>query len=301
MLPIDQWQGVLPALISPLKQDGTADEPAIHRLVEHVLAGGVHGLVPLGSTGESASLDETTRRRVLAAVVEASAGRVPVICGVAQSHLAAARVEVQAASRLGAAAALVTPPFYYPTDQRTVLAFYRRLAADSPLPILLYNIPQFTKVVTEPATVATLAHEGTLAGIKDSSRDFEYFENVCIATRDLPAFRIFTGSDTMLLPALVMGGAGTICGAANVAPAWVVRIYDDFQRGDWDAARAHQDALFELVLAVRGGVFPVAIKSALHLLGVCDPWPAAPVEPLDERSEGRLRQLLDQWGLLRPA
>ena len=301
MLPIDQWQGVLPALISPLKQDGTADEPAIHRLVEHVLAGGVHGLVPLGSTGESASLDETTRRRVLAAVVEASAGRVPVICGVAQSHLAAARVEVQAASRLGAAAALVTPPFYYPTDQRTVLAFYRRLAADSPLPILLYNIPQFTKVVTEPATVATLAHEGTLAGIKDSSRDFEYFENVCIATRDLPAFRIFTGSDTMLLPALVMGGAGTICGAANVAPAWVVRIYDDFRRGHWDAGRAHQDALFELVMAIRGGVFPAAVKAALHLLGVCDPWPAAPVEALDEQSEGRLRQLMERWGLLEPA
>ena len=120
-------------------------------------------------------------------------------------------------------------------------------------------------------------------------------------TRDLPSFRIFTGSDTLLLPSLVMGGAGTICGAANVAPAWVVRIYDDFQRGDWDAARAHQDALFELVLAVRGGVFPSAIKSALHLLGVCDPWLAPPVEPLDEQSEGRLRQLLEQWGLLGPA
>jgi dihydrodipicolinate synthase/N-acetylneuraminate lyase len=298
MVQIDQLHGVLPALISPLKRDGTADEPAIHRLVEHVIKGGVSGLLPLGSTGETASLDETTRRRVLTAVVEAVAGRVPVICGVAQSHIAAARAEVQAAARLGAAAALVAPPFYYLIDQPTVLAFYRQLAADSPLPLLLYHIPQLTKVVAEPATVATLAHEGTIAGIKDSSRDFEYFENVCIVTRDLPRFRIFTGSDTMLLPALVMGGAGTICGAANVAPAWVVRIYDDFQRGEWDAARAHQDALFELVMAVRGGVFPAAIKSALHLLGVCDPWPAPPVAPLDEQSEGRLRQLLEQWGLL---
>jgi dihydrodipicolinate synthase/N-acetylneuraminate lyase len=298
MVQIDQLHGVLPALISPLKRDGTADEPAIHRLVEHVIKGGVSGLLPLGSTGETASLDETTRRRVLTAVVEAVAGRVPVICGVAQSHIAAARAEVQAAARLGAAAALVAPPFYYLIDQPTVLAFYRQLAADSPLPLLLYHIPQLTKVVAEPATVATLAHEGTIAGIKDSSRDFEYFENVCIVTRDLPRFRIFTGSDTMLLPALVMGGAGTICGAANVAPAWVVRIYDDFQRGEWDAARAHQDALFELVMAVRGGVFPAAIKSALHFLGVCDPWPAPPVAPLDEQSEGRLRQLLEQWGLL---
>jgi 4-hydroxy-tetrahydrodipicolinate synthase len=295
---IDQLHGVLPALISPLKQDGTADEPAIHRLVDHVMKGGVSGLVPLGSTGENASLDETTRRTVLKAVVEAAAGRVPVICGVAQTHIAAARAEVEAAARLGAAAALVAPPFYYLTDQRTVLAFYRRLAADSPLPVFLYHIPPLTKVMAEPATVATLAHEGTIAGIKDSSRDFEYFESVCMQTRDLPDFRIFTGSDTMLLPSLVMGGAGTICGAANVAPAWVVRIYDDFIRGDWSAARDHQDALFELVMAVRGGVFPAAIKSALHLLGVCDPWPAPPVEALDEASEGRLRQLLEEWRLL---
>jgi 4-hydroxy-tetrahydrodipicolinate synthase len=295
---IDQLHGVLPALITPLKQDGTADEPAIHRLVDHVMKGGVNGLVPLGSTGVNASLDETTRRTVLKAVVEAAAGRVPVICGVAQSHIAASRAEVQAAARLGAAAALVAPPFYYLIDQRTVLAFYRQLAADSPLPVFLYHIPQLTKVVTEPATVATLAHEGTIAGIKDSSRDFEYFENICIQTRDLPDFRIFTGSDTMLLPSMAMGGSGTICGAANVAPAWVVRIHDDFKRGDWSAAREHQDALFELVMAIRGGVFPAAIKSALHLMGVCDPWPAPPVEALDEASEGRLRQLLEQWGLL---
>ena len=298
MLTYDELHGVLPALISPLKRDGTADEPAIHRLVEHVLAGGVHGLLPLGSTGETASLDEPTRRRVLSAVVEAAAGRVPVICGVAQSHIAAARAEVQAAARLGAAAALVAPPFYYLIDQRTVLAFYRQLAADSPIPIFLYHIPQLTKVMAEPATVASLAREGTIAGIKDSSRDFEYFESVCIATRDLPAFRIFTGSDTMLLPSLAMGGSGTICGAANVAPGWVVRIYDDFKHGDLVAARAHQDALFELVMAVRGGVFPAAIKTALHLMGVCDPWLAAPIEPLDEPAEGRLRNLLEQWGLL---
>ena len=298
MLGIDQLHGVLPALISPLKSDGSADEPAIHRLVEHVMKGGVRGLVPLGSTGENASLDETTRRAVLTAVVEAAAGRVPVICGVAQSHISAARAEVQAAERLGAAAALVAPPFYYLIDQRTVLAFYRQLAADSPLPVFLYHIPQLTKVVAEPTTVATLAHEGTIAGIKDSSRDFEYFESICSQTRDLPDFRIFTGSDTMLLPSLVVGGAGTICGAANVAPAWVVRIYDEFKSGDWSAAREHQDALFDLVMAVRGGVFPAAIKSALHLLGVCEPWPAPPVEALDEASEGRLRQLLEQWGLL---
>src|SRR6266852_5317628 len=230
---IEELSGVLPALVSPLHKDGSVDDAGIKRLVEHVIAGGVTGLLPLGSTGEGASLGERSRSQILRCVVEAAAGRVPVICGVAQPHLEAARAEIAAASRLGANAALVAPPFYYPTDQATVLAFYRRLAAESKIPLLLYHIPQFTNVVSEPATVAELAREGTIAGIKDSSRDFEYFENVCLATRGLPHFRIFTGSDSMLLASLAMGGSGTICGAANVAPSWVVRIYDEFAHGDW--------------------------------------------------------------------
>jgi len=300
-LKLELLSGVLIALASPLKRDGGVDEPGLARLVEHVLAGGAHGLLPLGSTGETASLDEKARRTVLAAVVRAANGRVPVICGVAQSHLDAARVEVEAAGRLGADAALVAPPFYYPTDQVGVLDFYRQLAEGAPLPLMLYNIPQFTKVVAEPATVASLAREGAIQGIKDSSRDFEYFEGICIATRDIAGFRIFTGSDTMLLASLAMGGSGTICGAGNVVPDWVVRIYDEFERGDLDAARNAQDRLYALVSAVREGVFPLAIKAALHMLGICEPWSAPPVRRLDDRLEARLRERLAGLGLLTAA
>ena len=299
MFKLDELTGVLPALITPLRSDGRVDEASVPRLVEHVIRGGVHGLLALGSTGETASLDETARRTILSSVVAAAAGRVPVICGVAQSHLSAARVEVEAAARMGAQAVLVAPPFYYLIDQATLLAFYRLLANDSPVPVLLYNIPQYTKVVAEPATVATLAREGTIAGMKDSSRDFEYFEAVCIATRELPRFRLFTGSDTMLLPSLAMGGAGTICGAANVAPGWVVRIFEEFKRADLAAARADQDALYQLVMALRGGVFPAAIKAACHLQGICEPWCAAPIQPLDDESQAKLRVRLEDWGLVR--
>lgn len=299
MLDLDRLSGVLVALASPMTRDGRVDEAATMRLVDHVVAGGVHGVLALGSTGETASLDERSRRAVLGAVVAAAKGKVPVIAGVAQSHLAAAGAEVEAAAGLGAAAALVAPPFYYPTDQQGVLAFYRELARDSPLPLLLYNIPQFTKVVAEAATVAALAHDGTIRGIKDSSRDFEYFEGLCLATRDLPSFRIFTGSDTMLVASLAMGGAGTICGAGNIAPALVVRIFNQYTDGDIVAARRGQDELYELVMAVREGVFPLAIKSALHMLGVCEPWSAPPVRKLDERAEARLRERLAKLELLR--
>ena len=299
MFDLDSLSGVLVALASPVTRDGAIDEAAAARLVDHVLAGGLHGVLALGSTGETASLDEPSRRRLLAAVVKAAGGNVPVFCGVAQPQLAVARAEIEAAARLGADAALVAPPFYYPTDQAGVLGFFRQVAEGSPLPIFVYNIPQFTKVTVEPATLASLAHEGTVQGIKDSSRDFEYFEAVCMATRDLPPFRVFTGSDTMLLASLAVGGAGTICGAANIAPALVVRIYDEYRRGDLAAARRSQDELYELVMAVRDGVFPLAIKAALQMLGVCEPWSAPPVRALDDQAQTRLRERMTRLRLLR--
>ena len=298
MFDIETLAGVVPALVTPLTRSGSVDEPGVDRLVEHVIANGVTGLLPLGSTGETASLDEPARRAMLSATLRAARGRVPVICGVAQSHPAAAEAEVAAAAALGAVAALVAPPFYYLVDQQTVMSFYRTLAAGSSIPVFLYNIPQYTKIVAEPSTVATLARDGTIKGIKDSSRDFEYFSLVCGATRDMPGFRIFTGSDTMLLASLAMGGAGTICGAANVAPGWVVRIYDEYQRGDHAAARRHQDELINLVVRLRAGVFPAAIKAALELQGVCAPWPARPVAPYDGPAREGLREQLAEWGLL---
>jgi len=297
MFALDRVSGVLVALATPLNRDGSVDEPSITRLVEHVLAGGVHGLLPLGSTGEGAALDEAARRRVLSAVVEAGSGRVPVICGVAQASVASVRTEIESAARLGADAVLVAPPFYYPMDQASVLAFYRRIAEHAPVPILVYNIPQFTKVVVEPATIATLAAEGAVKGVKDSSRDFEYFEGVCIATREVDGFRVFTGSDSMLVASLAAGGSGTICGAANIAPDWVVGVYDDYARGDLAAARAGQDKVYRLVMALRGDVFPSAIKAALHMLDICEPWPAPPATRLDERLESRLRDRLAELGL----
>ena len=295
---VERLTGVLVALASPLRSDGGVDEPATGRLVEHVLAGGVHGLLALGSTGETASLDEPSRRKVLAAVVKAAAGRVPVLCGVAQPQLPTAMAEVEAAASMGAGVALVAPPFYYPMSQAALVDFYRRLADRSTLPLMLYNIPQFTKVVAEPQSVATLAREGAIKGIKDSSRDFEYFEAICLATRDMPEFRIFTGSDTMLLASLTMGGAGTICGAGNIAPRWVVRVYDAYARGDLEAARSAQDELYRLVMAVRGGVFPSAIKAALHLQGICEPWLAPPGGRYDEQATARLREQLANMNLL---
>jgi 4-hydroxy-tetrahydrodipicolinate synthase len=298
MPSVENLSGVLVALASPLHRDGSIDREGVGRLVDRVIDGGVRGVLALGSTGETASLDEPSRRALLEAVIESVRGRVPVMAGVAQSQLSTAVAEVAAAQRAGADAVLIAPPFYYPTDQAGVVAFYRAVAERTSLPRYVYNIPPFTKVVAEPATVATLAREGAIQGIKDSSRDFEYFEAVCIATRDMPAFRVFTGSDTMLVASLAAGGSGTICGAANVAPDWIVRVYDEYTRGDMRGARDAQDRVFGLVAALRVGVFPLGIKAALHMQGVCEPWSAPPARKLEGGAEARLRDLLAKAGLL---
>ena len=298
MHEIEKLRGVLVALASPLRHDGSVDGDGVRRLIEHVIGGGVHGVLALGSTGETASLDEPARRALLAGVVEAVNGRVPVLCGVAQSQLSTVVAEIQAAAAAGADGVLVAPPFYYPTDQAGVAAFYRAVAERSSVPVLVYNIPQFTKVSVDPATVALLAREGAIRGIKDSSRDFEYFEGVCIATRDQKSFRVFTGSDTMLVPSLAVGGAGTICGAGNIAPRWVVSIYDDYMRGDTESAVRTQDELYRLVAALRQGVFPLSIKAALELQGVCEAWSAPPARKLDDGAQARLRDVLSAARLL---
>src|SRR4051794_20213848 len=191
MPTVAQLGGVMPALVSPLDREGNVDTHGTRSLIRHVVDGGVSGVVALGSTGESATLTERNRRALVETVADELAGRVPMIVGVAQVDLDSVIAELRAAAAAGAAAALVAPPYYAPPDQAALLAFYRRIAAESVLPILVYNIPIFTKVSVEPATVLTLAREGTVGGMKDSSGDFAYHSRVLALLREVPDFRVF--------------------------------------------------------------------------------------------------------------
>ena len=299
---IRELAGVLPALVTPLNRDGSFDEAGCRRVVRRCLDAGVHGLLALGSTGEMASLPSDVRRQQVETVIDEAAGRVPVLMGVAQVSLAGATEELQLAQRLGAAAALVTPPYYTPIDQETVLGFYRSLHAKCPdMPLLVYNIPGFTKVSVEPRVMAQLAEHGIVAGTKDSSRDYDHLCDVLLATRHVDGFRVFTGSDQQLLGSLAMGAAGTIAASVNVAPGWAVRLVDAVRQADWAAAQCFQDDQIRLNQVLRVGVFPAGHKAALEVLGVCQRWMAAPVPSLDDGALANLRTQLDGLGLLEHA
>jgi len=295
---VRQLAGVLPALVTPLHQSGAFDEAGSRAVVRHCLAAGVNGLLALGSTGEMASLPPAIRRQQLETVIDQAGGRVPVLMGVAEVSLARATEEIQFAQRAGAMAALVTPPYYTPIDQETVGNFYRALHAKCPdMPLLVYNIPGFTKVSVDPRLMARLAEEGIVAGTKDSSRDYDHLCDVLLATRHIDGFPVFTGSDQQLLGSLAMGVAGTIASSVNVAPHWARRIVDAFQRGDWAAARDFQDAQMRLNSTLRVGVFPSGVKAALEALGVCQRWLAPPTPSYSDEDLARLGSRLSELGL----
>jgi 4-hydroxy-tetrahydrodipicolinate synthase len=291
-------QGILPALVTPLQRDGEVDLDGTRRLIRHVLDGGVNGVVALGSTGESATLGERQRRTLVETVAEELPGGVPLIVGVAQVDLDSVRSELRAAARAGAVAALVAPPFYMPPDQAAMRDFYRRLAAADILPLLIYNIPMYTKVAVEPETVLSLAEEGAVAGMKDSSGNFSYHSRVLMKTRGLPDFRLFTGSEGMALVSLLMGNHGSICATANVAPRLLLDMLAFARDGDLEAARAAQFAVLDLVFALEVGGLPRGFKAALAALGICQPWPAPPTQPLDPRELEGVSDALVRHGLL---
>jgi 4-hydroxy-tetrahydrodipicolinate synthase len=245
-----------------------------------------------------AALDGATRRRFVEVVMETVDGHAPVLVGVAQTVVADAAAELATLGRLGAAAAVVAPPFYGPVDARGVSSFYRALREASPIPLIAYNIPAFTKVVLPPESVGELAAEGTIVGIKDSSRDFEYFQRVLRLSRGVAGFSAFTGSDALVLPSLLMGGAGAITVGANVAPQILVRIYEQALAGRWAEAIQDQRELSKLTDVLRTGTFPAGVKAALSLLDLCEATTAPPSEGLSPSETARLRHELEGLGVL---
>jgi 4-hydroxy-tetrahydrodipicolinate synthase len=269
--------GVTVALATPLGPDGDLDEAALDRLLDRVVAAGVVGVSPLGSTGEGARLSTATRRRVVAAV--RARITLPVIAGLPVSTVDDARRELDALAADGVDGALVAAPSYYPATDSEINSLYSTLADDPPIPLVVYHIPPMTGIRISPAVVGDLAQHPRIVGMKDSSRDMEYIEAALYATADAD-FDIVTGSDTMLLASLVMGAHGTIAASANLVPELSVGIYDAFVRGDFDRARELQRQLFLIVQACRRGVPPSGWKAALEIAGVCSARMAAPGERL---------------------
>ncbi|MFF4058587.1 dihydrodipicolinate synthase family protein [Streptomyces sp. NPDC001668] len=298
--------GVVPPVCTPLTPDREVDVPSLLRLVDHLVAAGVHGLFVLGTTSEVAFLTDAQRRLVVETVTRHVGGQLPVLAGVIDMTTARVLDHVRAVTAAGADAVVVTAPFYTSTHPREIARHYRMVAAGSPVPVIAYDLPSGVHTKLPADVVLDLAAEGVLAGLKDSSGDLAGFRKVVAGA--ITGFSVLTGSELIIDAALLIGADGAVPGLANVDPEGYVRLDRLCRTGDREAARAEQErlcALFGMVTVGDPARMSAsssalgAFKAALHLRGVIDcPVTAEPQVPLSAAEVELVGGFLAGAGLL---
>jgi 4-hydroxy-tetrahydrodipicolinate synthase len=288
-------EGVIVALLTPVDREGKVDHGALRRLVERLISRGVTGVSPLGSTGEGYSLGLDQRLAVVDTVAGSVPSGMPVIPGVFAHNHEQAVAEIAAYADHGGTAVLVAPPGYYPLRAAEQEAYFSRLADAAALPLVMYNIPVYTKVQIAPAVAAALAAHPRVAGLKDSGRDLGYAARLLDAVQAAGAaadFSVLTGTDSMLVSYMLAGARGSICASANVVPDLVLAVYDAVRAGKLDDALRLEARLRQVQDAFAIGAPPAAYKAAVASSGVGEPWLVPPRLPLTEAETAQLVERL---------
>lgn len=278
------FHGVHPYLVSPIDAHGRVKDQVLGRLCEDLIAAGVHGLVPLGSTGEFAYLNRAQRDRVVAVVVEAAAGRVPVIAGVAASTTADAVDQTRRYASIGCDGILAILEAYFPLDDQAIHDYFAAIAHVSDLPVVLYTNPQFQRADLSLPVIERLSHLPTVQYLKDASTNTGRL--LSIIDRVQGRLDVFAASAHIPAAVMLIGGKGWMAGPACLAPRHSVTLYDLCRVGDWTAAMDLQRRLWPLNQAFAAHNLAACIKGGLQLQGydVGDPIPPQlPLTPIGRR------------------
>lgn len=298
MAELKRLEGIMVALATPLNEDETVDEAGLRKLLRRVLGAEVHGVVVLGSAGEYAALIDSEKRRAIEITVDEVAGGVPVIAGTGEPGTKRALEMTRMAGRLGADAALVVPPYYFRLNQDAILEHYRLLSTQTGVPILLYNIPFFTKITLDLDTVCELTRQPGIVGIKDSGGNFRYFQGLVERAKS-EEFSVVTGSDGLLFASLAVGGDGSIGPGANVAAQWFVGLWEAARESRWADAWALQQRIMAFGGTLGYGGFPAGLKAALACLGIGGRVVTSPLLPLTDQQMEEVEARLREFELLR--
>lgn len=275
-----ELRGVLTALATPFAADGTVDEAVERALVDRSIAGGVHGVVACGSTGEFTALSTDERRLVVETVVEHVAGRVPVIAQTGATSTAEAIRLSRHAQAAGADVIMAVTPYYEPLSIDETLSYLRAVAGSVDIPVMLYNLPMATGVDLDPDTVGALAREvENIRYIKNTTVDMA--QTVRLIHNHGDVISTFVGWDSLILSALAEGAAGVMAGTANVVPGELVAVYDAVSMGDLEQAREAWARVYPLIDAIMALPFIPAVKAALDAAGFPAGSPREPVAGLD--------------------
>lgn len=291
-------KGIIPPIITPFTEDGEVNYEVLKQMVNHLIEEGVHGLFPVGTTGEFYAFDDETYRKIIVTVKEAANNRVPIYAGA--NHITTRGVirQVKICEEIGVDAVSVLTPMFVSQTQEELYNYYYDIAKSTTLPIIMYNNKPKTNVTIAPETVAKLAEIPNIIAVKDSTGDMTNTAEYIRLTRNNPNFSVLMGRDTLIYAALCYGSSGAIASCANVAPRIAADIYDKFVGGDLKGALEAQFKLAPLRIATNLATFPAIIKEGLiqegYNVGKC----LAPIGDVSKEAKEKLHKILKDMGLV---
>jgi len=288
------FRGSIVAIVTPFK-NGRLDEKRFRELIEFQVRSGSTGIVPCGTTGESATLSFKEHDRVIEIAVEQVSGRIQVIAGTGSNSTEEAIMLTRHAAKAGADASLQVSPYYNRPTQKGLYEHFKAVAESVDIPIMLYNIASRTGVNIEPETMARLAHDcRNIVAVKEASGNLDQMSRIkhlCPADFDL-----LSGDDSLTLPVLSIGGTGIVSVVANIVPGEVAALVDEFERGNVAKAREIHYRLLPLVKAVFLETNPIPVKTAMGILGMCDPQMRLPLCEMSPHNLEALKKALREHG-----
>jgi 4-hydroxy-tetrahydrodipicolinate synthase len=290
------FEGSFVALVTPFKDDESLDETKLKELIEFQIDGGIHGIVPCGTTGESPSLTEEEHDRVIELTVETVNGRVPIIAGTGSNSTMRTLRATEHAKAAGADAALIVTPYYNKPNQQGLYAHYMKIADSVDIPIVIYNVPGRcgTDILSE--TVARLADHPNIVGLKEATGELKRASEVVSMCPD--DFVVLSGDDINTLPILSVGGKGVISVVANVDPTDIAETCNAFKVGNIELARKLHYKTMQLAVDLFIETNPIPAKTALMLMGKLNGKLRLPLAPLTPANQETLRQTLKDAGLI---
>lgn len=295
-------RGIVPPLVTPLLDNNTLDIQGLERLIEHVIAGGVHGIFILGTTGEAQSLSFNLRCEMIKQSAKILKNRLPLLVGISDTSLVDSVSLADLAAECGADAVVSAPPYYFATGQAELAEFYEQLIPQLKLPIYLYNMPTHTKVSFAPSTIRRIAENPKVIGFKDSSASGGYFQSVMYEMRDRPEFSIFVGPEEMMAEVVLMGAHGGVNGGANMFPKLYVELYNAAVAKDVNKVRELHAKVMQISSTIYtvgsyGSSYLKGVKAGLSVLGICNDFLAAPFKKFDEAHKEKIRLAIENLEL----
>lgn len=296
-------EGIIPPMLTPLKDRDTLDEAGLERLIEHILAGGVHGLFILGTTGEGPSLSYRLRRELIARTCRQVAGRVPVLVGITDTSFVESVAVACSAADSGAAAVVLAPPYYMPEGQPELREYLDHLVPELPLPLFLYNMPPLTKVPFEYDTVRWAMDQPRIVGMKDSSGDMTYFHRLLGLRPRRPDWTLVVGPEELLGESVLMGGHGGVNGGANVFPRLYVALHAAARAGDLPRVRALQARVQQVAdrlyrVGKHASSIIKGLKCAASCLDLCSDFMAEPFHRFRDPERQRIAAAMAELTVL---